>query len=257
MTEYVINTGNYDWTVGGTDANDRTYSEDINVFNQAVAISLSVSLGFGERIKAQALDVAADTRKLEFYNAALTGGVTAGWPPAGSPIPDFFYASTALSDAGVPIAANHVRIGVVSQTGPLDLDFDYNVGQTDEPQLTTSFPEVGYASSADMFDFNEGKLYVTQDGNVFVRQGIYMYAVPYANGKPKQYQPFTTNIPDDAAVQDHLPDMQKAASKLTEMSQGKQAFMQDLIASMNRFFDLATNLLQRDERNRQDIVGHF
>jgi len=41
------------------------------------------------------------------------------------------------------------------------------------------------------------------------------------------------------------------------MSQDKQAFMQDLIASMNKFFSWVTNLVERKEREQAEMVGRF
>ena len=63
--------------------------------------------------------------------------------------------------------------------------------------------------------------------------------------------------PDQTELDSVLPAVKSRAEGLTQTSQGKQAFLQDLIASMNKYFDFTSSILQRDERNKQEIVGHF
>lgn len=243
MSEFVIDVGSYQWTVAGTNKDVRD-DPNVNRYYQAAAISMELSGQFGARIKVQALDVAKDTATLEQLNQALAGNwIPAEWATVS------MADQKARSDTLELVAAGNPKsiIALTKDAAKIAL----------EPPVYTNYP--AYPEYSSRPGWNGPGLYQDSAYGNFsvVTFDEYGYIDAITPVEANQIQLFQSTAPSQDQLDAWMPELETAAQKLTQTSQGKQAFLQDLIASMNKFLDLATNLFQRHERNVQDIVGRF
>ncbi|RYX93957.1 MAG: hypothetical protein EOO28_16360 [Comamonadaceae bacterium] len=240
MAEIIVKIGaDGTWAVPGTDQD--LSSTNVNQYYQAMAISMNLAAGFGERIRAQADSVAADTTMLQQMNTALsTGWQPSDWDALSITEKKARSDAMALVDPG-SIYGDTVQINLQPPaTSPVFVS----------PNFPTedSLPPIGQGSSPFFYFAGFGETYLFYDAPDGSRTII----------DPSQIsEPFQAAAPDQGTIDGIAPRFKDAVQNLTQVSQGKQAFLQDLMASMSKFLDLATNLVQRDERNRQDIIGRF
>lgn len=73
---------------------------------------------------------------------------------------------------------------------------------------------------------------------------------------PHAIQPAVVK-PTDKDVSEMRDVVQKALDSVTQVAQSKQAYLQDLVTSLNRFLAFATNIQERRERDLQDMSSRI
>lgn len=263
------------WTIQNA-APDPTTGE-LDEYNAAIAAAAQVGIWYGDRIKMQSADIFADTETLRERQKAidaLAGITSATWPSTGL--------ESAMA-AGIDAARelqDETNYGDLSQFGAALFLLSWSGSYVGTPDPVTynqqifpnayfaiadtgkPFPSGNFTDPADGLVF--GRLYRATDGRVFI----------YQPWQPNPDRPnevgFTTNsfevtnlslsqqaAPSDDVISRWQKALETTADKLTQVTQGKQAFLQELIASMSKYLNFATNVVQRYERNRLDIIGRF
>ena len=282
MSEFVIDVGASSWTVANTNK-DNWADTNVNQYYQAAAIAMTYAGQFSDKIKLQAQSVKDDTATLAGINNVLSGQVITDWPSSTAP-KDLIGATAALNKI-VPVIPDKAVVTLLPRSAipqpdvPVSSEIksaiDYTSTVLNPSRLLFFDPATGNLNNGPatisplFFTGPEGvvfrdmnappKYFVKQvSGSVFPSVITFTeVAADSSTGSLTQYEPYKSTPPTQADIDGWTPDLKKQADKLTQVSQGKQAFLQDLMASLSKFMDLATNLIQRDERNRQDIVGRF
>lgn len=244
---------------------------DLDEYNGAIALGAQVGIWYGDRIKALSADVLPDTekiRELQAAMAAMQGATSANWPAgieqsmvtaidaalALGKDTNTFYGTT-----GYILYRNWTFVDTPPEYASYYTGYRY-----EGPIIDTGKPFPTNSTTDPADGLIEGRIYRASDGRTY----IYLPWDPSDSGYNPE--PITTNsyevtnltlsigsVPPDDVITLWQRALQDGAEKLTQITQGKQAFLQELIASMSKYLNFATNVMQRYERNKLDIVGRF
>jgi hypothetical protein len=227
---------------------------NVDEYRMAISIGAQLTDWYGRRINALMDEVSADSSNLQ----EMTKVAGESWDLAAG---DSYALTHNLERWGVAYPLDSARVTVLGQTE----DFPYpptvisNVAITWNPDGSTDQMD----ETAPRFtDYQYGTIYEDSKGARFVwapPQGVFgSYPVFNYIQRLDTVEAWSTVYPQTLEDFSKLQDaISAAAGKLTQNSQAKQAFLQDLTASMNKFFNWTSNILQRDEKNKQDILAKF
>jgi hypothetical protein len=246
----LIDTGYSLWRI----ANAKT-----NTWNGALAIGAGLTSWSGQRVDNLSIDVEKDATTLAFLNTMRQSNSwsNSAAPPAAVNFnnqAELAHGFRALARTGLysgPYDYAMVQFHSPSNGGLIWLDAPLNdvrnyPGAWPAGQNSISGPFPGSSP------WNK-RLYTTTDGVKFIVDPADGKGYKIVDRQDAQLLPGPSQAQFDA----WKAAAPEAARKLTESSQTKQAFLQDLITDLNKFFNWTTNIMQRMERDKDAIVARF
>jgi hypothetical protein len=244
----LIDTGYSLWRI----ANAKT-----NTWNGALAIGAGLTSWSGQRVDNLSIDVEKDATTLAFINTLRQSTSWSDTAPAAvntSNQAELAYAFRALARTGLysgPYDFAMVQFKGATRSAPIWLDAPLNDvrdygGEWPAGQNSISGPFPGSSPWIK-------RLYKTTDGVTFIVDPADGKGYKVMDRQDAQLVPGPSQVQFDA----WKAAAPEAARKLTESSQTKQAFLQDLITDLNKFFNWTTNIMQRMERDKDAIVARF
>jgi hypothetical protein len=240
-TDASIFTGNDWWTIKNAVAGGGT--SPLNTGNQNVAIGATMAKWYGDQITGAMADVQNDTTRLENVQKSMDSIDTWATLSWGSNCIEICSVLGGALDLTGKYTSINFNVTGWSQSNwnapypPVSLNRDLSSGYTDPTGLVLN------------------TIYIANDGKP------YFYKEPY-NGKNcfpatslKPY--FFAPAPSQAQFADWKDDLSDTARDLTQTAQTKQAFLQDLVASLNKYFEWTTSAMERNKHDRNGIVNHF
>jgi len=245
-----------------------------NGYNKQIADAVGITLAVGDKILRQSGAVQADTTALQGVQVAINqmkDWTADTWPPYN---PNAFLSGLhtrfgALYDVGVTQDPNVINLAEYERA------FQYadepgvwqamgQNGADDRPYLDhPTLIETGLpmpSSPTDWALWNPvtqpyTRMYKASDGTIFRAFPDRNPPITRVVSKTVIYAPH--RIPTDKDIDSWRTTAREKAEDLTRVSQGRQAFLQDLVASLGKFLEFATNLLQRKGKTLMDMVGRI
>ena len=210
------------WTIKNADG----LGGNVDEYRMAIGIGARLTQWYGQRINALMDDINADATAISQMSTAMGTWTPSEWDTNGSGA--LGGRTQMLESWGVDLTNVYDRI------------FFNDAGNG----FAAVLPIVPYSNPP-------------PQGRVMQSGGSYYYSWDGTNIRSVTIGSKWVSDVTQAELDQILASVKSKAEARTQTSQGKQAFLQDLIASMNKYFDFTSSILQRDERNKQEIVGHF
>lgn len=203
----------------------------VDVYNMAIAFGMTYNSDYAQRLNAQLEEVKANTEDLGKVNKVLDAALS---PETWDADPVGFTAKAA--EVGLTIPLNTVVLGADNFPSgtPTSLYGNYHWPPPPAGPLVTG-----------LYTFRDGSVAVTyQENGIWTRAVVKDVPAPSSLEHPS---------PEDlAAVQSSAQDL---ADTLTQTSQLKQAFTQELMAKIDQFLKFATNILEKASRVKEGILS--
>jgi hypothetical protein len=250
MATYVdIDTGSANWRIKNADP--RSGTAVLNVSNQAAAVGATFYNVYAARISETALEVQADTEELNRISEAL--GLLSPWPPA-----DWPGVSVQLKALGIPVPEEQTR-ALASTYASTPALYDVDVAW---PEIEANYPWQGVPRTRPA-GLVQGQAYVSwfqinpaNGGDFYADYFWYDSADKRHYTDTRGFRPYAP-MPSDEVTNSWRSDLERQADTLTQVAQTKQAFLQDLVSSLNKFYEWITAILQRSERDKQGFIDRF
>jgi hypothetical protein len=264
--DVLVSGGLFDITIRNavSEASDAVTGDKVNITNMALANGLMLMWDYGERVNGQSDMIAQDLAKIGQRRDVLQDMLD--WTSASFKLP-----------------------AALQQQGALNLLFDFGVGKTITDKVPTMAvrgvadsplswpaqttmpgqPDVPIGNWADVKDelgnFFGGRVFRTTDG-------VYFYV---DSGNPSGSQPRTLSEIDPAdmtlVILPRPPEMTVTEAdiaqvrreleinieSMTQVNQDKQAFLQDLVASLQKWFTFVNSVCDRRKRDADTLVANF
>lgn len=258
-----VDTGNFTWTVKS--AQEATTGTRLNVGNMMLSYGAILTKDYGDRIKTQLSAVEQDIEDLKDYQTYKTyveGWNTRNWLDIDHLTPGKGYSPSHIFDAlGVDVTS-YTREAQLNR--PIEAYYFYKHTTTGDsytdwrsyppisiPENFSQVTATGPASTIRPDNIN--LVYESADGKLFIRgpDGAW----PVNDVRVVLRPPLDEQLEElrDLA----LTALKDKTEQATQVSQSKQAFLQDLIAKMNNFFSWTTNTGERLHRDKQSIIDRF
>jgi hypothetical protein len=247
-----------------SESTDAVTGDKVNITNMALANGLMLMWDYGERINGQSSLIAQDLEAIGRRRQVLTDMLD--WTPASFQLPASQQQEGALNllfDWGVGKAITD-KVPTVVVRGVADSPLNWPAqttmpGRRDLP--IGNWDEV----RNDVGDFFGGRVFQSADG-VYFRVD---------DGNPSGSQPRTLREidPDDlilvilprppemvvteADIAQVRRELEINIESMTQVNQDKQAFLQDLVASLQKWFTFVNSVCDRRKRDADSIVGNF
>jgi hypothetical protein len=216
----------------------------LHVMNQFIATGAKLTWIYGERLKTLSREIEADTDAIDVVNALVKELDT--WTSANWSARYLTYAPE-LQKQGIDLSAIS---GAIIRT-PTDVFLNTTGKWTNYPPRPSgkNFSVMGPVSPA--YDQGTG-LYLSNDNKLFYYETNFNSGQDVASIDVRLFRE-----PTSAELDAWKEKLKKTANDLTQTSQPKQAFMQDLMGNLNKYFGWTTSLVERLERDRDSIVARF
>ncbi|MES3002900.1 MAG: hypothetical protein V4787_19580 [Pseudomonadota bacterium] len=210
----------------------------VDVYNMAIAFGMTYNSDYAQRLNAQLEQAKANTEDLAEVNKLLNTALTPeAWDadPAGS--------TTKTRAMGIEVPGNTISLTAA----------DFNPGANPALFHNYKWPPIPYPPIGSSGNLQTDVVYRLPNGTLTVSYNI--PGVGAGGGLIRtEPTPFLAHpTPEDlAAVRSSAEDL---ADTLTQTSQVKQAFIQELMAKIDQFLKFASNILEKASRVKEGILS--